>query len=83
MDNLSEILDEIIIELDGYEEIREKVIAITRELNRLSGRGIALLVMGKSADELYEKGKLIYDKLSAESHPFIFFSGSELPGSNN
>ncbi len=61
---LPAILDEIIIELDSYELIREKVIAITRELNRLSGRGIALLVMGKPVDDLYDKGLKSYGKLA-------------------
>lgn len=63
MDTLSDILEEVITELDKYDEKRELVITQTRELNRLSGRGIAQLVMGKSVDHYYKKASDIYYKL--------------------
>ena len=54
MDNLPGVLDNVLQELDKYDDLREQLIVEARTLNRLSGRGIANLVKGNEATQLVE-----------------------------
>lgn len=63
MDKLPHLLDEVVTELDKYDEIREYVISATRKLNRSSGRGIASLVMGEPSEEKLTLSRQTYTDL--------------------
>ncbi|MCY3410870.1 MAG: hypothetical protein INQ03_04450 [Candidatus Heimdallarchaeota archaeon] len=60
MVSLPEILNTVVEELDSLDIERENIISKTRELNRLSGRGIALLVKNQDAKSMLMDCRRVY-----------------------
>ncbi len=61
--DLSDILERVVKELDEFDSNREKIIHLTRDLNRFSGRAISRLVKGGDATEFLMKARELYGKL--------------------
>ncbi len=60
---LNAILDPILEELDIYDNNRETIIQLTRNLNRESGKGIAAIVKGRDPQKFLESTRITYAKL--------------------
>lgn len=64
MTDISEIVNELLGELDGYDQQREQVIKLTRKLNRISGKGVASLVKGEKVDSMLEEARQIMAEIN-------------------
>ncbi len=64
INNLTDLINPIVNHLDELDNNREKVIQLTRKLNRESGKGISKLVRGESADESIEACRSLAQQLA-------------------
>jgi len=75
IEHLNNFLETVIEDIDALDEKREAVLRLNRRLNRMSGKGIALLVRGNNPKELLKETEEVMTEIAKKMQDLEAMTG--------